>query len=114
MKLSRLFSALIILTLLILLQASAMAEGIKRFDDGSEHVDDKIRNDKTRTGNRALHEEFAPIGPDLEALFTSAAPWMSGYAFGSGETFNSSLTKGVNVFGSNADEHDYVPVEIRF
>lgn len=114
MKIIRQLSTLLFLSALFIIYGSISAEGLKPYDNGSEHVGDQIQNDKTRSGNQALHEEPALIGPDLEAEFQSAVAWMSGYAFSAGQAFGNSVAKAVDVFGSNLDVHDYVPVEIRF
>jgi choice-of-anchor B domain-containing protein len=51
--------------------------------------------------------------PDIEAVWSGVTTWMDGISWG-GETFNGSISKGINFFSSSVAAGDYVPVEIRF
>ncbi len=53
------------------------------------------------------------LSPVLESEWTGTPQWMTGYAWG-GETFNSSIGKGVDFLGSGLSYNDYVPVRIIF
>ncbi len=57
---------------------------------------------------------MVPGPPDVEAIWTGATQWMNGINWNGGETFGGSIGKGVNFFGSNLADDDYVPIRIIF
>ncbi|GAB4316501.1 MAG: hypothetical protein Kow0074_04460 [Candidatus Zixiibacteriota bacterium] len=53
----------------------------------------------------------AQLSPEIQAKWTGVPQWMTGYPWG-GETFNASISKGVDFLGSGLTPPDYVPVRI--
>ena len=77
---------------------------------GIEAQLDKIENhDKAQTS----YSTSSAVSPDIEAVFTSASPWLTGVNWG-GTTFNASISTGTNFFGSSLTDADLVPVRVIF
>ncbi len=78
---------------------------------GVEHpLDQPGTRIKSATSKSALIPQSEP---EIDAQFTSASVWMTGVNWG-GETFNSSLGKGQDFFGSNIPNDQVIPVQIQF
>ncbi|MCH9025279.1 MAG: hypothetical protein IH931_08090, partial [candidate division Zixibacteria bacterium] len=72
---------------------------------------DRPQNFDRESGGQKLI--FAAGEPEIDAVWACSSQWLSGVNFG-GETFNGSISKGKDFFGSNITDSDYVKVQIIF
>lgn len=72
-----------------------------------------LRQISTSSASQARLMTNVAAAPEISSIWEGSPRWMSGINFGA-KTFFSSITHGVNFFGSSVADNEYVPVEIVF
>ena len=111
-----------VLTLILALLMISSAKSAAGSNSGSGQIDntrlplmwerlDRPQNFSKLSGIQQLSS--AAGVPEIDAVWACSSQWLSGVNFG-GETFGGSISKGIDFFGSNIADSEYVKVQIIF
>lgn len=109
-----------VLTLILALLMISSAKSAAGSNSGSGQIDnsrlplmweslDRPQNFSKLSGIQQLSS--AAGVPEIVAIWACSSQWLSGVNFG-GETFNGGISKGIDFFGSNIADSEYVKVQI--
>ena len=113
------FSALTMILAMLLVSTAVSESGLS---SGSEEFDrtrlplmweplDRPQISSKQSGSQKLSSIIG--APEADAVWACSSQWLSGINWG-GETFSGSISKGLDFFGSNITDSEYVKVQLIF